>query len=105
MFLFLLACHRNIGFENEREASTDAWQDLAFEITMQDGIDYQKLQENRDILEDYLSWVGDNGPRMNRFKGVRWKQKGREDRRITHYANAYNAWVLYEILENFNRNK
>lgn len=98
MFLFLLACHHNIGFEQKTKESTKAWKELLIDVTINDDIDYQMLQENQDILEDYLGWVGDNGPRMNRIKGTRGQKKGREDRRITHYANAYNAWVLYEIL-------
>lgn len=101
MFLFLLACHHNIGFEQKSNEPVEAWKDLLIEVTFIDGVDYQTLQNNRAILEDYLGWIGENGPRMNRLKGIRTKRRKREDRRITHYANAYNAWVLYEILESY----
>ena len=99
MLLFLLACHQNISFETTSENPTDAWSELVAEISQDDGIDFQTLKERRSVLEDYLAWVGDNGPRMNKRKNIKERRKGREDRRISHYVNAYNAWILYEILQ------
>ena len=102
MFLFFLACHQNIGFTRDSsEPITSAWKSLLFQSSTHKGVDYVHIDDNRNILEDYLAWMGDNGPRMNRLKGIRWPRKGRENRRIAYYANAYNAWVLYEILENY----
>jgi hypothetical protein len=101
MLLFLLACHQNISFETTSKDPTVAWSDLVAKISREDGIDFEKLKENRSVLEDYLAWVGENGPRMNRIKKIKWQRKGRENRRISYYANAYNAWTLYEIMEHY----
>lgn len=102
-FLFsFLACRANISFPSD---DTDYhvvvdWKTLLRDITTEEGIDYHQLQEHRSVLERYLGWVGSNGPRVSRRNFDPWKKRGRENKEISFYANAFNAWTVYEILEN-----
>lgn len=52
-------------------------------------VDYDLLEENRDVLEDYVAWI--SGPRV-------WTRNDVGERHAP-YLNAYNALVLYQVLE------
>ena len=104
MFLFLFACQHNISIGSPpSDDPSSNWATVIKEVSTVDGVDYEALQKRRTELEEYLAWVGDNGPRMNRRKNIRWRKRDRENKKIAFYANAYNAWVLYSILETLPR--
>lgn len=58
------------------------------------GVDYDFVNENRDILEQYIVWLGKHGPFSDKMRIRESKKK------ITFLLNAYNAAVIYGVLEN-----
>ena len=101
MFLFLLACQQKFEFSIPADDPSQEWEELLKEISTDNGVDYRKLQEKQDVLENYLGWIGDNGPRMSKIKRDPDLKRNRENREITFYVNAYNAWILYSILQEY----
>ena len=57
-------------------------------------VDYAYIEENRDILEQYMSWLGTHGPFSDKMRLREYKKK------IAFLLNAYNAAVIYGVLEN-----
>lgn len=75
------------------------WEDLVQQISTDDGIDWNLLNANRQVLERYIAWTGEVGPQSNRRNQSLFPRRGREHRRMIHFINAYNAWLLYDHLE------
>lgn len=69
---------------------TAAYEALLREVVSPEGyVDYDKLAENREALDQYVAWLA--GPRI-------WKRRGVGERHAP-YLNAYNALTLYQVLE------
>ena len=100
VYLLFFACQQNIA--PPRSTTTDdpsrAWKSLLLQATTEKGVDYDLIEKNREILDNYVQWVGTVGPQMNRRNRTPWPRKNRSDRRLTFFANAYNAWVIYSVL-------
>ncbi len=67
-----------------------AWGDLLAEVVTEDGyVRYSVLAENRNPLDTYVAWLS----RDDLIQG----QEGDDDHAL--YLNAYNALVLFQVLE------
>lgn len=69
-----------------------AWATLLHEAASPEGVDYDHIQSQRVVLERYLAWVGEHGEQSDQWK------ESKEDKRIAHLLNAYNAAVIYGVL-------
>jgi hypothetical protein len=68
----------------------DAWDAALAEVVTEDGyVDYAVLEEHRDALVDYVAWLGSEEAWVGRVTKD-WHAQ---------YLNAYNALVLFQILE------
>lgn len=69
---------------------TQEWDRTLRHVVTPDGyINYKALNERRDVLERYVAWLSlDTG----------WR-KDRVTERPADYINAYNALVLYQVIE------
>jgi hypothetical protein len=77
------------------EPDTDpnpAWAEVLTEAVTEDGVDYVYLQEHREVMDDFLSWVAVHGPNADDMR------ESIEDERIPIMANAYNASVLRAVM-------
>ena len=94
--LCLLSCQQ--VFPARGTSSADApkkWSALLNRISSDSGVDYKLLRENRSILDNYMSWIAKHGPHTEHYS-IR-----EEKRKIVFYANAYNAAVLFAVLEHW----
>ena len=64
----------------------------------EDGIDWKQIEGNRNVLEQYVAWVGTIGPQSNRRSGKGFPRRGRSNHKLVHWVNAYNAWMMYSHL-------
>jgi len=69
-----------------------AWKELLEQATTRKGVRYAHIEDNRDVLDDFLSWVAVHGPNADDMR------ESKEDRRISILANAYNAHVIQAVL-------
>lgn len=79
------------------EPATDpspAWRELLESATSPRGVAYDKIADERDILDDYLSWIAVHGPNADDWN------ESKQDRRMAFMANAYNALVIEAVLDN-----
>ena len=81
------------------EDPSSEWEALVQQISTDDGIDWNLLDANRQVLERYIAWTGEVGPQSNRRNQSLFPRRGRAHRRMIHFINAYNAWILYDHLE------
>lgn len=95
MILLYLACQAQIHppYPSPESDPSAAWAELLGEVSSSRGINYTKLRENRDVLDHYVSWIAEHGPRKDRMS-IREGKK-----RLAFLINAYNALVLYSIIE------
>ena len=56
------------------------------------GLDYAYIDQNRAALHRYIAWVGEHGPILDDWSDAD------EDRSIVFMANAYNAFVIEDVL-------
>lgn len=73
------------------------WQKLLAEATAAgDGrVDYDLIAARRRVLDDYMAYLGEHGPLTDSYP------YSKEDRSISFLANAYNAAVIYGVLEHW----
>ena len=95
VMIFLISCQTRF---DPPEATTDsdpsaAWAEVVELISSEEGVDYVVLKEHKDILDLYISWMAKHGPREDRIS----IRKGKK--RLSFFINAYNAAVLYALLE------
>ena len=70
------------------------WATLLTESTSPTGrVDYDNIRRQRDILDRYMAWAAVHGPESDRMSYTE------EDKKIAMLANAYNAAVIYAVLE------
>lgn len=94
--LCILSCQQ--VYPSHGTSSSDApkhWSALLSRISSTSGVDYKTLRENRSILDNYMSWLATHGPHSEHYS-IR-----EEKRKIVFYANAYNAAVLFAVLEHW----
>ena len=78
-----------------KDDPSSKWRELLLSASYTDGVDYSKIQKKRQILDAYISWVAGHGPHAD---GLTVKK---ETQKMAFYVNAYNAFVVYGILENW----
>jgi hypothetical protein len=101
IIFLILACQLDVPppkTTSDDDASSK-WKALLMQASGPKGVDYEYIKNNRNILDEYVHWVGTVGPQTNRKNRNRWPRSKRSDRHLTFYANAYNAWVIYSVLE------
>ena len=93
--IFLISCQTRF---HPPQAPIDsdpsaAWEEVIELVSSENGVDYVLLNEHKDILDLYISWIAEHGPREDRMS-IRQGKK-----RLAFFINAYNASVLYALLE------
>ena len=71
------------------------WQTLMEQSTSDAGIDWNHLEANQQVLEQYVAWVGTVGPQSNRRSKESFPRRGRANHKLVHWVNAYNAWMIF----------
>ena len=92
----LLACDRRLEIDRplpEKDPTT-AWKALLESAARPDGVNYTLIETNREVLQDYLRWIGEKGPNATAVR------ESNEDKCIAMLVNAYNAWVIEGVLRN-----
>lgn len=56
------------------------------------GVDYAYIEQHREVLHRYIAWVGEHGPIIDDWSDAD------EDRSIVFMSNAYNAFVIEDVL-------
>jgi hypothetical protein len=88
---FLLACRTVLvpDVDLPEHDPTPAWGDVLHDVVDARGmVDYDELERDRGYLDDYVAWIG-------RADAVPKQPK----KRVAFWLNAYNALVLYQVLE------
>ena len=95
-FLCILSCqHVYISHGTSSSDAPKKWSALLSRVSSDSGVDYNLIRENRSILDNYMSWIANHGPHSEHYS-IR-----EEKRKIVFYANAYNAAVIFAVLENW----
>ncbi len=81
-----------IPVEVPEEDPSREWSALLQQSITPRGVDYDRIDAERETLHSYLAWVGEHGPGLDEMK------EGAEDERIAFMANAYNAFVIEGVL-------
>ncbi|MFT4625403.1 MAG: hypothetical protein ACI8PZ_004071 [Myxococcota bacterium] len=92
--LLVFACRRTLmpDVAMPAEDPTDEWAEVLAEVVTQDGyVDYELLAENRDALDRYVVWLS---------RDDQWVDDKITAHRHGFYLNAFNALVMYSVLEN-----
>ncbi|MEC7984618.1 MAG: DUF547 domain-containing protein [Myxococcota bacterium] len=95
-FISLLSCQERLPVPKVA-ASDDAgiaWYQLLRKASHNQDVDYALIKRQRIVLDQYMVWLAHHGPRTEKYS-IR-----EEDRKIVFYANAYNAAVIYAVLQN-----
>jgi len=74
------------------EDPNEAWADVLAQAATPEGVDYTVLADNQDVMDAFLSWVAVHGPNADDLS------EGKEDKRMSIMANAYNASVLRAVM-------
>jgi hypothetical protein len=95
MVLLLLACGHDVPTPPVPDADPSAeWADVLHAVVSPDGlVDYGALRENRGPLDAFVGWIAEHGPESDRMRLLD------DDKRLAWHLNAYNALVLYGVLE------
>lgn len=94
LLLFAGACRESMGPPESplgtRKAAATAWENLLTWIVDENGlVDYDLLEQHRGRLDAYIAWLATEEA---------WPGKLTKDWHA-QYLNAYNALVLYQVLE------
>lgn len=97
LLTLLLACQRH--FEPPKKAPvrnpSASWRILLTDIVDDEGlVNYGLLESRRDTLDSYVSWISEHGPFSDELLSRH------EEKKVAFYLNAYNALVMYAVLEN-----
>lgn len=92
LLLMLVGCRESMGprVEVPEGNPTAAYAQLIAEVVTYEGyVDYGLLEQKRGPLDDYVSWMANSRA---------WRLERPVDR-VDEFLNAYNALVLYQVLE------
>src|SRR5690242_1855532 len=92
MLPLLLACRESLPPPNvdvEKDAGRELTALLESVVTPDGLVDYDALEANRGALDGYVAWLGSEKAWQGRLT-KEWHAQ---------YLNAYNAFVLYQVLE------
>lgn len=76
-----------------KDDPSEKWRKLLLSASSDAGVDYDKIRQQREALDAYISWVAGHGPNADKMT-VR-----KETQKMAFYVNAYNAFVIYGMLE------
>ena len=98
--IYFFGCSRDLSVPSPVPSKdpSEQWETLLNQISTEDGILWETLEQNQQILENYIAWTGVTGPQSNRKSRTPFPRRGRTNHRLTHFVNAYNAWLLYAYL-------
>ena len=90
----ITGCAEKTDFSDTRTGANaqTAWERLIKQAVRSDGVDYSVFRNRPMVVSQYLKWVSTHG----RYSDG-WGES-KEDKRIAHLANAYNAAVIHAIL-------
>lgn len=72
-----------------------SWARLLTRAVGEDGsVNYTALQRRRAVLDRYMTWLAAHGPISDNYS------YSQEDKSIAYWANAYNASVLFAVIDN-----
>ena len=96
LILTMMGCSERVypTADSNIRSPSSAWKRLLSESTSAAGTDYDKIAQKREILDAYLTWIGEHGPEEDNMS---YKQ---DDRKIAFLINAYNASVIAGVLRN-----
>lgn len=77
---------------NNTDPAAD-WARLLDRAATPEGTNYDLIEQKRDVLDRYVAWMGNHGPEEDRMG------YSDEHKKIAFMANAYNAAVVYAVLE------
>jgi len=92
----MLGCTHDVHIDREAPSRNPSknWRKVIKKSTKSDdGVDYDFIDSRPKPLEKYLAWVAEHGQHSD------WWGESKEDKRIAHLANAYNAMVIHSILQ------
>ena len=94
--IFIFSCQQVLLPTEKHSADTPKrWKQLINLIANEEHVNYPLLLKNKKTLNEYMSWLAVHGPYSDHYS-IR-----EEKRKIVFYANAYNASVLFSVLENW----
>ena len=95
-----MACQSDLPIPVEPPVKdpSEQWQTVLEQSVSLDGIDWVNIESHKNILEQYVAWVGTVGPQSNRKNDTRFPRRGRANYKLVHWINAYNAWMMYSYL-------
>ncbi len=91
-----IGCAQDVRIDQDTPARNPSknWKKIIQKATeSSDGVNYDLISRRPKPLARYLAWVSERGQHSN------WWGESREDKRIAHLANAYNAMILHTIVE------
>lgn len=98
--LLLCACDGLLGLERmpsplpAPEADPGpAWQALLQSASSAEGVDYDRVAAEAETLHRFVAWVGAHGPQSDGLG------ESKEDQNLAFLINAYNALVVFAVLE------
>ena len=94
-FWLLLACRQTVSppYDDPVENPSKDWENLINNASLSGGVNYELIQANQEILDNYISYIAYHGPNTDQMR-IR-----HEDKKIAFFMNAYNALVIYSVLE------
>jgi len=99
-FGLLTGCQQDLPIPTDPPSKDPSkqWQTLITQSTSDAGIDWNHIEANKQVLEQYVAWVGTVGPQSNRRTKEHFPRRGRANYKLVHWVNAYNAWMIYSHL-------
>jgi hypothetical protein len=93
-FTVLFSCADRVQIDADvpTKDPSSAWAKTLNAVSTPDGIDFNKLQEQRADLDRYLAWAGEHGQHTDGWR------ESKEDKRIAFLLNVHNAAVLHNLL-------
>lgn len=90
MILGLLACRPVLEAEGDAAGAPWRWNATLQRVVTEDGlVDYERLRDERQSLDDYVAWLALPARQGGRIKADRHAM----------WINAYNALTLFQVLE------
>jgi hypothetical protein len=92
--LMATACAQKADLEvqHQKRDPSQQWARLIVQAAHDDGVDYTVFRDRPLAVQRYLEWASRHGQHTD------WWGESKEDRRISHLANTYNAGVIYAVL-------
>lgn len=99
LLLLLAGCGRRVHVPADvpEDDPSEDWSEVLRRSVRADGVDYDRIDEERETLQRYVAWVSEHGPVRDTMR------ESKEDRRLSFLMNAYNALVIEAVLQERDR--